>query len=86
MGGALAAVGVGVAVLLVVTGVLQFVDRIDDFQRVPLGREGTVVFERAGGYTLYYEPRFSSDRAVPDFDVSLVPADGGDRIPLADYG
>jgi hypothetical protein len=86
VGGALVAVGVGVAALLVVTGVVGFVNRIDDFQRVPLGRQGTVVFEGTGGYTLYYEQRFSSEGRIPDFDVALVPEDGEDPVPMSEYG
>ena len=85
VGGAVVALGLAVAALLLVGGVLAFLDRIDDFQRVPLGRESTVVFERAGGYTLYYERRFSSDEGVPDFDVALVSADGGDPVRLSEY-
>ena len=86
VGGALVALGVGVAALLVVTGVVGFLNRIDDFQRVPLGRQGTVIFERPGGYTLYYEQRFSGEGRSPAFDVALAPEEGGDAVPLSEYG
>jgi hypothetical protein len=86
VGGALVATGVAIAAVLIVGGVLGFKDRIDDFQRVPLGREGAVVFEQTGGYTLYYEQRFSSDGRVPGFDVELVPTEGGDPVALSEYG
>jgi len=85
VGGAAVAVGVGIAVLLAVTGFLGFTDRIDDFQRVPLGSESTVVFERAGGYTLYYERRSSYDD-VPGFRVALVPEGGSEPVPMSEYG
>lgn len=77
--------GVAVAAFLAVNGVLGFLDRIDDFQRVPLGRQGTVAFERPGGYTLYYEQPFSSDGFVPGFDVELRRAEGGDPVDLSEY-
>jgi hypothetical protein len=86
VGGGLVALGVGVAALLVVTGVVGFVNRIDDLQRVPLGRQGTVVFERTGGYTLYYEQRFSIGGRIPDFDVALEPERGDDPVPMSEYG
>ena len=84
VGGALVAVGVGIAALLVVNGVIGFVHRVDDFQRVPLGRQGSVVFEDTGGYTLYYEQRFSSEGRVPGFDLALE-SEGGDPVPLSEY-
>ena len=86
VGGALVAVGVGVAAFLVVNGVMGFVNRVDDFQRVPLGRQGTVIFEGTGGHTLYYERRFSSEGRIPGFDVELVPEEGGDPVALSEYG
>ena len=85
VGGALVATGVGVAALLLVNGVFGFLNRIDDFQRVPVGGEGTVVFERTGGYTLYYEQPFSSDGGDPGLDVQLEQAEGGDAVPLSEY-
>ncbi len=85
LGGALAAAGAGMAVLLVVTGFLGFTDRIDEFQRVPLGAEGTVVFERAGGYSLYYETRSADVEDVPGFGVALLPEGGGEPIAMSEY-
>jgi hypothetical protein len=86
VGGALAAAGVGAAAFLLVNGVLGFVNRVDDFQRVPLGRQSTVVFEGTGGHTLYYERRFSNDGGVPAFDVELVSEEGGEPVVLSEYG
>jgi hypothetical protein len=86
VGGAVVALGVGIAALLAVNGVMGFVNRIDDFQRVPLGRQGTVELEDTGGYTLYYEQRFSSEGLIPGFDVDLAPEGGGDPVALSEYG
>lgn len=86
VGGALAAAGVGVAAFLLVNGVVGFVNRVDDFQRVPIGRQSTVVFERTGGYTLYHEQPFSSDGRIPAFDVELVSEEPGEPVALSEYG
>ena len=85
VGGVLVTLGVGIAAFLVVNGIVGFVNRVDGFQRVPLGRQGTVVFEDTGGYTLYYEQRFSSEGRIPSFDVALAPEEGGDPVPLTEY-
>lgn len=79
--------GLGAAALLAVTAIFRFFDRIDKFQRVRVGDEGTVVFERAGGYTLYYERRYSSESiGEPDFDLSLSPVEGGESVRFSEYG
>ena len=87
LGGAMVVLGLGLAALLAATGIFRFFDRIDEFQRVRVGEEGTVVFERAGGYTVYYERRYSSESiGDPDFDVTLTPVEGGEPVRFSEYG
>jgi hypothetical protein len=86
VGGAIAAVGVGTAAVWVVAGLISFVHRIDDLQRVPLGG-GTVTLDRPGGWTVYYEgPGAGSRASVPPLEVSVAETATGEAVPVADYG
>lgn len=68
--------GVVAGVVVVVSGVTGYLDRIADMQRVPVPGRASVTFEEPGGYTLYYEPALGDTDRVPPFDVEIVGPDG----------
>lgn len=85
VGGAAIVICIGAAVGWGVSAAFNFIDRIDNFQRVAVPGEGTVTFDDAGGYTLYYEAPGASGGPLPPVEVSLTPASGGEAVPFDDY-
>ena len=85
LGAGIMAVGVVAAALWAVLGIASFSHEIDGFQRVPLGQSGQLSLSKPGGYVIYYEGGRGSQGAVPDFNVSIRPVDGGAAGDLADY-
>jgi hypothetical protein len=74
----------------VLWGLFGFVglsDEVKGFARVPVDGGGEITIPGDGGYTMYYEsPSGGLGSVVPEGQVSLLPADGGDPVALEDYG
>jgi hypothetical protein len=87
LGAAAIVLGVVLAAVAIVRGVVGFTDKIDGFDRVPVPGEATVTLDE-GGQTLFYEVRGLRDDdtiPVPPMDVQIVPVGGGGALPIGTY-
>lgn len=68
-------------------GIRGFCRQVEGFQRLPIPGEAEVRFDAPGGYTVYFEGLGAADEqvALPSRSVSLVPADGGEEVPVDPY-
>lgn len=84
--GAVAAAGIAVAIVLFVRTYTNWVDRIENFDRVDVPGEGTVTLDGTGGYTIYHEyPGANETFFGPNvFDIALT-APNGSNVELRDY-
>ena len=83
IGGLTIAAAVAVAVFWFVSGILGLIDAVDDLERVPFDRGGTVVLDEAGGYVVYAEGDFVS--VQPGLRILVVGPDG-QSVRTAAYG
>jgi hypothetical protein len=70
-----------------VLGVASFTHQIDDMARVTVPPGGTVSLSHSGDYTVYYEAKGASSRALPSFEVVIRPTSPSQGKPsLTSYG
>lgn len=75
--GVLAVAAIAIGVVLIVVGIVEYDDRIEDFQRVPAPGSGTLTFLDDGGYTAYFELPYDCEApCAPDLAIHLEPIDG----------
>jgi Protein of unknown function (DUF2510) len=77
-------VGLGLSLLL---GFGSFARQVEELQRVPIPGEAEVSFDKAGGYTVYFEGMGAADEQVtiPPFNVYLIPVGGGEVVSIRPY-
>jgi hypothetical protein len=78
--GGIGAVGVILAVVVLVATFSSYSDKIDDFQRVEIPGSGVVTLDDTGGYTIYHEfpGADSSDRILSDLVITVTAPDGSE--------
>ena len=81
----LATVGIAAGVTLLVLAGVAYVDRVDDFQRVPVGTGGTFVLGGVGGHSVYLEADGVAGRDRPRLAVEIRDGREG-RVPVEPYG
>lgn len=87
--GLIAVVGIVLAVVWFVVGMMRFFDTIDEFQRVEVPGTSDVVLDDPGGYSVYHEYRGASGddgfgRFAPEPSVTITDP-SGDEVPLEPY-
>lgn len=75
--GVLAVVGIIGGVALIISSIVTYTDRIDNFARVDIPGSSTVQLDGTGGYSVYYEHEFASERFnSSSVDVEITAPDG----------
>ena len=84
--GLLAVVASVIGVVIIVSGIVRYDERIEDFQRVPVPGGGELTFEDDGGYTAYFETPYACDEpCAPALSIEVIPVDGDQVVTVEDY-
>jgi hypothetical protein len=85
LAGLLTVAGIAAGVVLIVSGIRSYIDKVEGFERFDVPGSGELVLDD-GGYSVYWErPGFDDDDPGPSLTVSIAPVDGGEPLDLDRY-